>query len=269
MQFISCTQTNIGNVRKNNEDNYYVNGKFKGDPQKSNDVCVNKSKRSVNLYAVCDGMGGQDLGEIASLTAVKALKSLQDNFRENYEAYVQKSNSLVCKLIMKNGGVRSGTTFAALSIKDDTAQAVNVGDSRIYFYRNGALKQLSEDHTNVRQLVKMNLITEEAAKTHKDRHILTQHLGIFEDELIVSPYVSEVIPLRHGDMFLLCSDGLTDMLSDKEIQYCLKKDESVTAITKSLVQAALKNGGKDNITVQVIKCKKPSFWGHVFKFPRR
>lgn len=255
MVYESYTATNVGRVRNNNEDNFYVNGIYKTDTEQLNKAVQNTNRDTSNLYAVCDGMGGEEFGEKASLIGVSTLAEYQEkNFNDVLNEYVEKANKKICDLINENKGMRSGTTFAALNIENDMAMAYNVGDSRVYMLRQGQLKQLSVDHTRIQQMLNMGLITPEKAKIHKDRHVLTQHFGIFPDEMILSPHVSQEIKLQHDDMFLLCSDGLTDMVSDEQIKQIMSEQKDVKKCVESLIDNALANGGRDNVTVQVIKC---------------
>lgn len=258
MVYESYTATNVGRVRNNNEDNFYVNGIYKIDTEQRNKAVQNTGINTRNLYAVCDGMGGEEFGEKASFIGVSTLAEYQgEDFNSLLNDYVEKANRKICDLINENNGGRSGTTFAALYIENDRAKAYNVGDSRVYMLRQGRLKQLSVDHTRIQQLLNMGLITPEKAKTHKDRHVITQHLGIFPNEMILSPHASEEIILQNNDVFLLCSDGLTDMLSDEQIEQIMSEQKDVKKCVESLIVNALANGGKDNVTAQVIRCVKP------------
>ncbi len=256
MRYESCVITDVGR-RKNNEDNFYCNGYYKAETSLNNDVYTDRSYSSNNLYSVCDGMGGEEYGEKASLIAVSALdKYKRKDMRSNIKAYVSEANQGICELIRSNGGIRSGSTVAILGIDRGKATAYNIGDSRVYLLRNGELTQLSQDHTKVEQLCRMGAITKEEARSHKDRHIITQHLGLFPDEIELSPYISEETAIEPGDKFLLCSDGLTDMLDDASISSILGEDISCKAAVEALVDTALKNGGKDNITAQLIVCNE-------------
>ena len=152
-----------------------------------------------------------------------------------------------------------GTTFAALYVDKQEAVVVNVGDSRVYRLHQGVLRQLSHDHTLVQSMVKLGVITREQALTHRDRHKLTQHIGIDETEMIIEPAISDRILLEVGDTYLLCSDGLTDMVSDKEIQRLLGMGKSSLDTANMLIKAALKAGGNDNITVLVVRLLKSGF----------
>ena len=253
----SYSITDVGKSRKNNEDNFFCNGRYKENTDTPHYEYGEKKLSDRNLYAVCDGMGGQEKGEAASLIAVKALSRYQlRSLSDNVKDYIDEVNNEICELILNNNGESSGSTAAILDIVGNTAKAYNIGDSRIYIFRNRKLKQLSLDHTQAQQMVKMGIITPEAAKTHKDRHILTQHLGIFTDEMLISPYSTDEILINDGDRFLLCSDGLTDMLDDSEIGQILNQDMPSEKTAKALVRTALENGGRDNVTVQVVTCQK-------------
>ncbi len=253
---VSCVAaTNVGNIRDNNEDNFYVNEKYINSTSVLSEYYEDNKNRKQYLYAVCDGMGGEELGEVASMIAVETLVSYQEtNIKSTIINYIQKANKLICDEIKKNDGVRMGTTLALLYINDGKAIAYNIGDSRVYLFRKNKLIQLSEDHTQAQRLVDMGLLKKSAAAYHKDRHKLTQHLGIFPDELIIEPFVSQEINIEQNDIFLLCSDGLTDMVSDDDITDILfNKQEGIEPLAKELISKALENGGKDNVTVVLSK----------------
>ena len=255
MIFESYSVTNVGKVRKNNEDNYYVNGTYKESTETLEYSTYDTGVKDNNLYAVCDGMGGEEFGEKASMLAVSTLKHYQGvPFTNCLDGYIKSANKKICDLILSNGGVRSGTTFAALSIENNIARVFNVGDSRVYMIRQGGIKQISVDHTRLQQMLDMGVVADEVAKNSKDKHVLTQHLGIFPDEFIISPAVSGEIALAEGDMFILCSDGLTDMLTDGQILQTVLSSGDVRQCGTALVNAALANGGRDNVTVQVVRC---------------
>ena len=256
MPKITCSAaTDLGKVRDSNEDNFYVNGKFKEYSETPHERFFDDREREQYLYAVYDGMGGEQYGRLASLIAVKTLVEYQSaDFRKAVNDYVKKANKLICDEIEKNNGVRIGTTIAIVHIKDGNAVSCNIGDSRVYLFRNNRLIQLSEDHTQAQRLVKMGIIKKDAARSHKDRHKLTQHLGIFPDEFIIQLHISKDVAVKQSDIFLLCSDGLTDMVSDEIITEILSSAETdTTDLAGKLVKTALENGGKDNITAVVVK----------------
>jgi len=260
-----AVRTHQGKIRENNEDNFYWNGKIRADVNE-NQVCYHGTEAmGMVLAAVCDGMGGEAQGELASLIAVRALKPCPvDQVRETALACIRKANANICSEIEKNNGKRMGTTLAALYIEEDKAVCCNVGDSRVYRMHDGKLEQLSVDHNRVSQLVAMGVLTPEEAKTHKSRHVLTQYLGIFENEMVIEPAFTEEICLNDGDAFLLCSDGLTDMVTDREITEILNQG-SPEEQAERLVNLALEHGGRDNVTVIVCQAEEEKQEGFLGK----
>ena len=263
--------TNVGKVRENNEDNFYVNGYYKKVTATLSEQHKDKNRRKQHLLAVCDGMGGEELGEVAAMIAAKTLVQYQEtDIRSTITDYIQEANKLICNEIIKNDGVRIGTTLALLYITAGKAIAYNIGDSRVYLFRNDELMQLSQDHTQVQRLINMGLLEKDAAANHKDRHKLTQHLGIFPDELILEPHVSQEIDLEQNDIFLLCSDGLTDMVSEDDIADILSnKREKTEFLAEMLISKALENGGKDNVTVVLLKVDMQPGWRKFIKLITR
>ncbi len=252
MRIESIALTHEGRVRENNEDNFFICGTYK------KDVLLNRHGTEHNeiceeyLFAVCDGMGGEEFGERASLIAVETLNEYWQNKCFNINDYIKKTNSKICDEIENNNGTRMGTTLAVLHIKNSIAYAYNIGDSRIYLLRENKLEQISKDHTQTERLIRMNIITPEEARSHPERHKLTQHLGIFPEEMIIEPFESE-ISVNVGDIFLLCSDGITDVLCDEEICKLLRKANSIKECLKMLILKAIKKGGTDNVTAVIVK----------------
>ena len=247
--------THVGLVRENNEDNFFINGIYKSNKKGVAEGYVDNMQRDTYLYAVLDGMGGESYGEYASMIAAKSLiKYISSDIRRTIFDYIQNANKLICDEITKNNGIRSGTTLALLYIREGKAMAYNIGDSRIYLCRNDDLYLLSEDHTEAQRLINAGRLDEESARHHKSKNILTQHLGIFPSEMILEPYASAEIRLKRNDMFMLCSDGLTDMVSDDNIrEIMVRGDLDVPGITKELSATAQENGGNDNTTIIVAK----------------
>jgi len=257
LRFVAASH--MGNVRDNNEDIFFANGQILDPAITGTAIVADESKDG--LYAVCDGMGGEECGEIASAIAVNTLHKFynqtQDiSFEKSIESYTDEANKQICDEIEKNSGKRMGTTFAVLYIQNDTAHIFNIGDSRVYLFKSNQLSQLSQDHTQIRRLFSMGILTAEKAKTHPERHKLTQHLGIFPDEMVIEPFIAEPLMVEDNDMFLLCSDGLTDMLEDKAIEGIMQQSSDPQDIAERLISAALQNGGKDNVTVIVVKVSK-------------
>lgn len=261
IKYSSAVSVDKGLIRNNNEDNFYLDGEHLTENNRDNsDTFTHNPSEEVQIYGVFDGMGGEAMGEVASLIAAQAIKKTHQKIKEkevNLEKIilntVQSANAQICKKMMDSGERRIGATFSLLAIDDDKATVFNVGDSRVYMVRDGELKQISVDDTSVQRLINMGMITDEEAKTHKDRHKLTQHLGIFSDEMKIEPHISEPITIKKDDLFLLCSDGLTDMLKDEEILEILKQKKNCKEFSSALVKAALKNGGEDNVTALVVR----------------
>ena len=260
-----AVRTHQGKIRENNEDNFYWNGKIRADVNE-NQLCYKGVETAGQvLAAVCDGMGGEAHGELASLIAVRALKPCSvEQVQETALASIQMANAKICDEIEKNTGKRMGTTFAALYIENDKAVCCNVGDSRVYWMHEGTLTQLSVDHNQVSRLIAAGILTREEARRNKNRHVLTQYLGIFEEEMAIRPAFSEEITLDDGDIFLLCSDGLTDMVTDEEIVEILQTGKP-EGQAERLAERALEHGGRDNITVIVCQVEAEKQKGFLSK----
>ncbi len=268
IKLTSYVVTNTGLVRQNNEDNFYINGRFLKEEERESPLQLAiEENRKEHLFAVCDGMGGESLGEFASLTVTKALQELQDKlFHSGINSVDDKSacikefaadtNDKLCKSMKELGKGRIGTTLAGLYIKDNTAVAFHLGDSRVYMYRNGNLKQITEDHTEAQALVSLGIITKEQASRHQNRHQLSRHFGILPEEGLVEPDICQELEVREGDIFLLCSDGLTEMISDSRIESIIDKYKGTDDIHFRLIHEALSNGGNDNITAIVVEIEK-------------
>ena len=253
MEYLCEGKSGAGLIREMNQDNLYANGCMRVNPRDAALFSCSDIS-SQGLYAVCDGMGGEHFGEDASLMGVRGLVGVKPrDFPEMARDYLRSVNADICRLMKARGNVRIGTTFAALSIADDQGHVVNIGDSRCYLYRAGCLKQISQDHTQVQRLISMGLLSKAEAGKHPDRHKLTQHLGIFPEEMVIEPFLSDGIRIERSDIFLLCSDGLTDMLSDEEIAEALRADETIDQKAGRLYEMAMQRGGKDNITVILVE----------------
>ena len=261
-----AAHTHTGRVRSNNEDNFYLEGRYRENVEQGEDEVVCRSYDRCFLAAVADGMGGEELGEEASLMAVQALKpcTFQEIPSEAAEA-VRRGNDRICEEMERQGNRRMGSTLTALYIDEGKAVCCNVGDSRGYLLRDGELSQLSVDHNKAERMVKLGILTPEQAACHPSRHELTQHLGIFTDEMVIEPAVSQPVVLKNGDLFLLCSDGLTDMVSPEDMKAVLSEKTVPQDMAERLVQLALAGGGRDNVTVIVLQIQeKAPVWRRLF-----
>ena len=239
-----------GLVRGENQDNLYINGAYRQDVSDNSEFRHEDSVTGRGMYAVADGMGGEKHGELASLAAVETLGEATAT-AEGISCFLTEKNSHICNLIKEKGGSRIGSTFAGLCVDGEKADIINIGDSRVYLYRGGALKQISSDHTQAQRMVDLGLMDKATADRRPDKHKLTQHLGVFPEEFVIEPYSAQ-IEAQPGDVFLLCSDGLTDMLDDMEIKNTLDSQGNAKFLAESLYAGALGKGARDNITVAVI-----------------
>lgn len=224
------------------------------------------------LAVVADGMGGHQGGEIASLTAIETFqrKFADEAVKRDYPQALVKgfaeANSAVYRLSMQSNDLQGmGTTLVALAIVDGYAYYANTGDSRLYLLRGGALRQLSQDHTMVAEMVKGGLLSPAAAECHPDRNVITSAIGSKSTYKIA---VSEKpLVIEAGDYFLLCSDGLYDPVSEGEISRIIR-DHSVQAACNRLVELANQRGGYDNISAIVIKITENSLSNRVVPITR-
>lgn len=250
-----------GKVRQNNEDNFYLDGHWLPLDKIDNGAALQRNSHApVQVFAVCDGMGGESSGEVASHAAVQALHTLYRRSPHGIDLpKLTKGLNDVSSDIYRDAhqkGARSGTTFVGLLWENGTMRAANVGDSRAYRMSLGKLEQLSVDHSEVQRMVSMGLLTPEAARVHSKRHVINQYLGMPSQEVAVEPSISRPIPGQIGDRYLLCSDGLTDMVDDAAIEKILSAAPDAVAASAQLVEKALENGGKDNITVLCVYVRK-------------
>jgi PPM family protein phosphatase len=204
------------------------------------------------MFAVADGMGGHAAGEVASQLTADELTALGHDGNatgERLVGAVRTANTTIFRRSLADPNLRGmGTTVCALTLVDSTLAIVNVGDSRVYTVRNGALTQVSKDHSYVAELVDAGEITWTQARSHPNRNIVTRALGI-EPDVAVDLFE---IPAVLGDRFLLCSDGLVDEVEDVAIAQLLSDAADPQKAANDLVDLANHNGGHDNISVVVV-----------------
>jgi protein phosphatase len=213
-----------------------------------------------NLFAVADGMGGHNAGEVASAMAIEHLRSIALSGVSSAEAFAQvvrDLNSAIHASATSTTDQRGmGTTLTAAALLKSTSDTdqpsqiviANVGDSRTYLLRSGELRQMSVDHSYVQELVTEGLLTVDEARTHPRRNIVTRALGI-DEQVSVDTWT---IPMFDGDRFMLCSDGLVDEVPIDEITEMMREHSTPQHVAERLVTAAKRHGGRDNITVIVV-----------------
>ena len=226
----------IGMRRTNNEDAIYIN-------------------EQKNLYLVADGMGGCNAGEVASSTAISAFVKAMEN-AENGEildkmmSAVAQCNKEVYQKSRENiEFLDMGTTLVAVTIENEKMFVVHVGDSRVYLFRENNLQQITTDHSYVMELVKIGSITREEAEVHPKRNIITRAIGIRED--VEADTIIE--DMKQRDKILLCTDGLSNMVSKGEMKKILIEQCSTEEKVKKLVFLANEKGGLDNISLILIE----------------
>ena len=245
--------TNMGKVRKNNEDNFFVNDFFLSYAQANSGAIYQKEIDIPFVAGISDGMGGESFGEEAAFITASNFYKCFEKIRkplcnDDIKVCIREINQTIC-----NQKPKSGATLAMVYTYDKKITAVSIGDSRIYLYSKGILKQISKDQTLAQMQVDAGLITPEQAKESHLRHGLTQFLGIPSDEMSLDPDFNVLDRIGSEDIILICSDGLSDMVDDNQIEAILSEKVSVKNKTEKLIKTALNNGGKDNVTVMTIK----------------
>lgn len=252
--------SNVGLVRKNNEDNYILG------------LCLNdESKDEANSYlcssdgkwiccGVFDGMGGAEFGEVASLTTAECFQEAflsgtdgldEDGISELVENTFCKANVSVCQI--GEGKTICGTTGTVVVTNGDRFRVFHVGDSRAYLLRDGELFMLTKDQTVAQMKKDIGVYSDLNEAQEKEHHQLVEFIGYEDGGNILIPLESMWNDLKLNDKILICSDGLCDMCTDSEVFEIIKKDLSVEDLTKEFVQGALSRGGKDNVTALVLE----------------
>jgi protein phosphatase len=232
--FETGAATHVGKVRTRNEDSYLA-------------------KPEIGVWAVADGMGGHEAGDLASQTVVKALASIvapnsASELLSQCESRMVLANNHLVEIARERGGILIGSTVAVLLTFGFHYACVWSGDSRIYLIRGGEITQLSRDHTQVQELVEEGVLTPEEARTFPGRNVITRAIGVHpEPELELAQGA-----LRPGDTFVICSDGLTGHVGDAEILAHAARGRAQAA-ADALVALTLERGALDNVTVVIAR----------------
>ena len=208
------------------------------------------------VFVVADGMGGAQAGEVASRIAVEAFEQgLPDSGspEERLAERVREANAQIYERSRADRGrAGMGTTLTAAYVDDTHVAIAHVGDSRAYLFRDGSLQRLTQDHSLVDELVRRGKLTEEQAAEHPQRSIITRALGP-EPDVEVDTWT---YPARAGDVILLCSDGLTSMISEERVKTILAEHDNLDAAADALIREANEAGGRDNITVVLFRLEE-------------
>lgn len=241
--------SHVGKVRKNNED--YCKGEI-----------ISTKSKDIGIFAIADGMGGHNKGEVASELAVEnIIKFLKENLIQNESVKINyiddilkqaynSVNSIIYKKSKEDDSFSGmGTTLTTVILYDKKAYIANVGDSRCYLLQNNILEKVTRDHSLVEELIAQKAITEEEAKNHPRRNVITRALGT-ERMIIVDIYKKE---LNKDSILLLATDGLTGYVDKEEINDIISKDNNIKDIATELIEIANNKSGKDNVSVVLIK----------------
>lgn len=236
--------TDTGQVRKENEDDFLIMEEFR-------------------LFCVADGMGGEEAGRLASQTTLESVSKSMKYFDDTANATMpyglteeMMNKSLLTNITLfsnaqvnkKSDGRTMGSTLVAAHFTEHSLEIAHVGDSRIYLWRDGRLRQLTEDHSFVYELYKVGKITQEEMRNHQMRNAITKAIGT---NTPIEPTLGEMKVLA-GDIYLICSDGLTTMLDDSEISSIFERTSIPSGLSETFVAQANNAGGRDNITVLLI-----------------
>ncbi len=237
--------SDTGQVRQNNEDAF---GEFVPDD-------LSQIASLGVLFVVADGMGGHRGGEIASGMAVRLIGAA---YRANPQsnptvlltiAFDDANEQILGRSVSDTSLFGMGTTCTAMMLRGGNAYFAHIGDSRAYLYRGDEILQITQDHSLVGEMVRSGILTDEDARNHPKRNVITRSRGIQEGTAVDTP--RSPLPLQNGDTFLLCSDGLTSYLTDDDLFQILSTQKPDEAC-QTLVDLANERGGRDNITVQVV-----------------
>lgn len=258
MNLTAVGKTDRGLVRVNNEDELYLDEKL-------------------GLLVAADGMGGHASGEVASKLAVNVIRDYfqgsQKLIGRSNPAYSEATNKLNCAIRLANQAVYEvaqsspvlkgmGTTIVAVLLTGNKLSIAHIGDSRAYLIRAGNIDQLTDDHSMVNEQVRHDIITKEEADKSEMKNILTKALGIsakMEADL-------DELTMFDNDILFLCTDGLSNMVTDEAVLKIISQAGDFSAACDSLINVANKNGGKDNITVVIGHIQKQKWYAALFKF---
>ncbi len=232
--------TDIGRKRKINQDYIYTSENAVG--------------HLPNLFIVADGMGGHNAGDYASKLTVETMVSqIENSFEQQptriFEKAISAANEVIRRKAAGEPGMEGmGTTVVAATCMGRHLQVANVGDSRLYVVGR-QIRQITRDHSLVEEMVRIGSISQAEARIHPDKNIITRAVGA--GETVEADYFA--VDLEEGDVVLMCTDGLTNMLEDEEIRMIMSGARDIVEKAQSLVDAANANGGKDNISVVLIE----------------
>lgn len=259
-KLIGYAASDLGHVRKNNEDNFLLGNCLNENSLKRENASMCQDMGSWTCIGVFDGMGGIAGGEIASLLAAEEFQQMFLNISGETEpeiiswktemAFLKSNNAIVAE---RDSRAASGTTGTVVMTNGYRFRVFHLGDSRAYLLRENDLYRLTKDQTIAQMKLDMGIYSSEDEVLERENHQLIEYLGLDETGNGLKPLESEWIAWQQGDRLLLCSDGLYDMCQDSFIVRQLREGKNSQVIAESLVEEALKLGGQDNVTVLVVE----------------
>lgn len=245
--YYSCI-SHIGNCRKINQDNFICAGRYM---MAKNDmtefpIVGHITTKAPTLFGIFDGMGGEERGEMASFIAARKALAVDvgNDAIEALSRYCLEANDEICRYARDESIAAMGTTAALLAFSETDITLCNIGDSKVFRFSKGVLNQISHDHVSV--------------SAFGTKPPLSQNLGIPSTDMLIEPYIARG-RYSNGDVYLICSDGLTDMLDVDEIADILGK-VAFEDVTNTLLDKSLANGGRDNISIIACKVKRDPSW---------
>ena len=259
-KLIGYVVSDVGHIRKNNEDNFLLGNCLNENSSKSEKASMCQESGNWTCIGVFDGMGGIEGGEIASLLAAEQFQQMFLNISSETEmeiislktemAFLKSNNAIVADRGLK---AASGTTGTVVMTDGYQFRIFHLGDSRVYLLRDNDLYRLTKDQTIAQMKLDMGIYSSEDEVLERENHQLVEYLGLDETGNGLKPLESEWIAWQQGDRLLLCSDGLYDMCHDSFIVKQLREGKNPQIIAESLIEEALKLGGQDNVTVLVVE----------------
>lgn len=248
----SCV-SHIGKARSINQDNFICDNRYMEAHEENIGFPLSgiTSPKKNSLFGIFDGMGGEECGEIASYIAAKKASALEigrDAVTDLLQ-FCQKANTDICDYANENEVSAMGTTAAMLAFTNDGITLCNIGDSKIFRFSDDALEQISKDHVTV--------------SAFGMKPPLSQNLGIPPTELVIDPYFAQGT-YNDKDVYLICSDGLTDMVTEEEITRILS-ETTFDEVVGKLLNTSLQNGGKDNISIILCKIERRGLLNKLFR----
>lgn len=250
-----AVRSETGRVRENNQDNFFCNGIYMTPSERDKPFFLNGVAEAPCIFGVFDGMGGHDCGELASLTAAEILSEHAGKIRagshEDVDNYVMDANTKLLA-VMRERGIRTGTTLAMAVFGANFFTVYNIGDSRVYSMKGGYLTRITEDHTLAAEMVRAGRLDPRRADDSRYSNMLTRFVGI-DDDYESRPDVYALLGYDENRRLLICSDGICKMLRHREMNAIMQKAESIADAVNDLVGAALDRGGYDNVTCIVLE----------------